>query len=205
MIWNTYGGGMPGGTPKGGGTTGGGTDISGAKLFFLLYSLRSAVITWNSHASVYIYIWSWHFTLWKLRCLYLNRIFFWKISRTSRISSTNHINGTRSHIHIVQSRHHVRRWNADVWYDTDVAGWLGHGNQPTSRLVDPHSFLTFAIGPPCILVKTVIKIICITLKSSVVSILQINLSKGYSEFKNCIGLQAGVILTTHNFHEISSK
>lgn len=42
----TYGGGMPGGRPPNGGTTGGGTDKSGVK-FFLLYSRRSAVMTWN--------------------------------------------------------------------------------------------------------------------------------------------------------------
>lgn len=37
---------MPGGKAPNGGTIGGGTDISGVK-FFLLYSRRSAVITWN--------------------------------------------------------------------------------------------------------------------------------------------------------------
>ena len=44
----THGGGIPGGiAPNGGGTTvGGGTDKSGVK-FFLLYSLRSAVITYK--------------------------------------------------------------------------------------------------------------------------------------------------------------
>lgn len=44
-IKYTNGGGIPGGIfAYGGGTTGGGTDKSGVK-FFLLYSLRSAVIT----------------------------------------------------------------------------------------------------------------------------------------------------------------